>query len=165
VAERVVEQLGQLAVQAEGQLVDLYAAHALAAARHDGPSLDQVAADFEAAGAGLLAAEAAAQAALAYQRAGRQPSARTAAASSARYLEACQGGWTPALGMLQAPRLTPRELEIAKLASQGLTNREIAERLVTSVRTVDNHLHQAYSKLGIRGREDLGRFFAGDRST
>ena len=67
--------------------------------------------------------------------------------------------------MLQAPRLTPRELEIAKLASQGLTNREIAERLVTSVRTVDNHLYQAYSKLGIRGREDLGRFFAGDRST
>jgi DNA-binding CsgD family transcriptional regulator len=164
-AERVVEQLGQLAVQAEGQLVDLYAAHALAAARQDGPSLDQVAADFEAAGASLLAAEAAAQAALAYQRAGRQPSARTAAASSARYLEACQGGWTPALGMLQAPRLTPRELEIAKLASQGLTNREIAERLVTSVRTVDNHLYQAYSKLGIRGREDLGRFFAGDRST
>jgi DNA-binding NarL/FixJ family response regulator len=164
-AERVVEQLGQLAVQAEGQLVDLYAAHALAAARQDGPSLDQVAADFEAAGTSLLAAEAAAQAALAHQRAGRQASARTAAASAARYLEACQGGWTPALGMLQAPRLTPRELEIAKLASQGLTNREIAERLVTSVRTVDNHLHQAYSKLGIRGREDLGRFFAGDRST
>jgi DNA-binding NarL/FixJ family response regulator/tetratricopeptide (TPR) repeat protein len=164
-AERVVEQLGQLAVQAEGQLVDLYAAHALAAARQDGPSLDQVAAGFEAAGTSLLAAEAAAQAALAHQRAGRQASARTAAASAARYLEACQGGWTPALGMLQAPRLTPRELEIAKLASQGMTNREIAERLVTSVRTVDNHLHQAYSKLGIRGREDLGRFFAGDRST
>ncbi len=164
-AEQVVEQLGQLAVQAEGQLVDLYAAHALAAARQDGPSLDQVAADFETAGASLLAAEAAAQAAIAYQRAGKQPSARSAAASSARYLEACQGAWTPALGMLQAPRLTPRELEIAKLASQGLTNREIAERLVTSVRTVDNHLHQAYSKLGIRGREDLGRFFAGDRST
>jgi DNA-binding CsgD family transcriptional regulator len=33
------------------------------------------------------------------------------------------------------------------------------------VRTVDNHLHQAYSKLGIRGREDLGRFLAGERST
>ena len=55
--------------------------------------------------------------------------------------------------------MTPREVEIARLAWRGLSNREIAERLGTSVRTVDNHLHQAYTKLGIRGRGDLGRFF------
>jgi DNA-binding CsgD family transcriptional regulator len=158
-ARAVVDRLGELATQAEGQLVALYAAHALAAARHDGPSLDQVASSFASAGASLLAAEAAVQAALAYQRSGRQASARAAAASSARWLEACQGAWTPPLGTLEAPRLTPRELEIARLASRGLSNREIAERLGTSVRTVDNHLHQAYTKLGIRGRGDLGRFF------
>jgi len=158
-ARLVVDQLGELAAVAEGRLVGLYAAHALAAARQDGQSLDQAASSFASAGAGLLAAEAAAQAALAHRRAGRQASARASAASSARWLEACQGAWTPALGALEAPRLTPRELEIAKLASRGLTNREIAERLGTSVRTVGNHLHQTYTKLGIRGRGDLSRLF------
>jgi DNA-binding NarL/FixJ family response regulator len=160
-----VDQLVELASQAEGRLVGLHAAHAVAAARHDGQSLDQVASSFASADASLLAAEAAAQAALAHRRAGRQASARAAAASSARWLEACQGAWTPALGTLDAPRLTRRELQIAKLASQGLRNREIAERLGTSVRTVDNHLHQAYSKLGIGGRGELGRFFDRDPVT
>jgi DNA-binding CsgD family transcriptional regulator len=158
-ARLVVDRLGELATVAEGQLVGVYAAHALAAARQDGQSLDQAASSFASAGASLLAAEAAAQAALAHRRAGRQASARASAATSARWLEACQGAWTPALGALAAPRLTPRELEIAKLASRGLTNREIAERLGTSVRTVGNHLHQTYSKLGIRGRGDLSRLF------
>jgi DNA-binding NarL/FixJ family response regulator len=158
-ARQVVDRLGELATQAEGDLVGLYAAHALAAAHHDGQALDQVAASFAAASRNLLAAEAAAQAALAHRRVGRQASARAAAATSARWLEACQGARTPALVTLEAPRLTARELEIAKLASGGLTNREIAERLGTSVRTVDNHLHQAYTKLGIGGRGELGRFF------
>jgi DNA-binding NarL/FixJ family response regulator len=158
-ARAAVDRLGELATQAEGRLVGLYAAHALAAARQDGQALDQIASSLASAGAGLLAAEAAAQAAVAHRRAGRQASARAAAASSARFLEACQGAWTPALGTLEAPRLTPRELQIAKLASRGLRNREIADRLGISVRTVDNHLHQAYSKLGIGSRGDLGRFF------
>jgi DNA-binding CsgD family transcriptional regulator len=155
----VVDRLTELAAVAEGQLVGLYAAHALAACRQDGQSLDQVAASFASAGAGLLAPEAAAQAALAHRRAGRQASARASAASAARWLEACQGAWTPALGTLEAPRLTPRELEIARLAARGLTNREIAERLHISVRTVGNHLHQTFSKLGVGGRGDLSRLF------
>jgi DNA-binding CsgD family transcriptional regulator len=164
-ARPVVDRLGELATQAEGNLVGLYAAHALAAARQDGQSLDQVAASFAAASASLLAAEAGAQAAVAHLRAGRQASARAAAANSARWLEACQGAWTPALGTLEAPRLTPREVELAKLASRGLSNREIADRLGIAVRTVDNHLRQAYTKLGIGGRGELGRFFDGEPGT
>jgi DNA-binding CsgD family transcriptional regulator len=46
-----------------------------------------------------------------------------------------------------------------------LSNREIADRLGIAVRTVDNHLHQAYSKLGIGGRGELGRFFDGEPGT
>jgi DNA-binding CsgD family transcriptional regulator len=164
-ARPVVDRLGELATQAEGDLVGLYAAHALAAARQDGQSLDQVASSLAAANATLLAAEAAAQAAVAHRRVGRLASARAAAASSARWLEACQGAWTPALGTLEAPRLTPREVELAKLASRGLSNREIADRLGIAVRTVDNHLHQAYTKLGIGGRGELGRFFDGEPGT
>ena len=51
--------------------------------------------------------------------------------------------------------LTAREHEIAGLAARGLSNREIADRFVVSVRTVDNHLHNAYTKLGITQRADL----------
>jgi DNA-binding NarL/FixJ family response regulator len=46
------------------------------------------------------------------------------------------------------------------LAAGGLSNREIAERLVVSVRTIDNHLHSAYSKLGVTGREELPAILA-----
>lgn len=53
-------------------------------------------------------------------------------------------------------RLTPRETETARLAAEGLSNREIAERMRCSVRTVESHLAQARAKLGIRRREELG---------
>lgn len=45
--------------------------------------------------------------------------------------------------------------QIARLAAAGLSNRTIAARLYISVRTVDNHLHHAYEKLGIAGRDEL----------
>ena len=51
--------------------------------------------------------------------------------------------------------LTEREREIALLASTGLKCKAIAERLYLSVRTVDNHLQRAYTKLGVGGRDDL----------
>jgi DNA-binding CsgD family transcriptional regulator len=51
--------------------------------------------------------------------------------------------------------LTPREHEIAVLAARGLSSREIADRLVVSVRTVDNTLLRAYRKLGISRRGEL----------
>ncbi len=53
--------------------------------------------------------------------------------------------------------LTPRELAAARLAAQGLRNREIAERLECSVRTVESHIAQARAKLGAATREDLAR--------
>ena len=51
--------------------------------------------------------------------------------------------------------LTRREREIAALAARGLTNREIAARLVVSVRTVEGHLYQAFGKLGVTARVEL----------
>jgi DNA-binding NarL/FixJ family response regulator len=51
--------------------------------------------------------------------------------------------------------LTARELEIAELAARGLPKREIADRLVLSVRTVGNHLNHIYTKAGISGRAEL----------
>jgi DNA-binding CsgD family transcriptional regulator len=51
--------------------------------------------------------------------------------------------------------LTPQQREIAVLASHGLTNNEIADRLFLSPRTVASHLHRSYPKLGIAGRHQL----------
>jgi DNA-binding CsgD family transcriptional regulator len=51
--------------------------------------------------------------------------------------------------------LTPQERQVAELAARGLRNREIAEHLFISVRTVDAHLHSVYPKLGISGRHQL----------
>ncbi|MFE7799280.1 LuxR C-terminal-related transcriptional regulator [Nocardia sp. NPDC057440] len=51
--------------------------------------------------------------------------------------------------------LTPQEQAVAELAASGLTNKEIAERLFLSARTVSTHLHRVFPKLGITTRSAL----------
>jgi DNA-binding NarL/FixJ family response regulator len=51
--------------------------------------------------------------------------------------------------------LTDRQREIIELVATGLSNKEIAERLVTSVRTVEGHVYRAYQRLGAESREEL----------
>lgn len=53
--------------------------------------------------------------------------------------------------------LSAREREIAELVGRGRTNREIADELVVSVRTVDHHVASIFRKLGIQKREELER--------
>ena len=48
--------------------------------------------------------------------------------------------------------LTPQQRQIVRLASDGLTNREIADRLFLSPRTVSSHLYRSYPKLGVADR-------------
>jgi DNA-binding CsgD family transcriptional regulator len=52
-------------------------------------------------------------------------------------------------------RLTAQELQIAQLAARGLSNREIAERLFVSHRTIGSHLYHIFPKLGITTRSQL----------
>jgi predicted ATPase/DNA-binding CsgD family transcriptional regulator len=54
-----------------------------------------------------------------------------------------------------SPGLTDREREIAGLVARGMTNREIAEKLVLSVRTVETHVSRVLTKLGLRTRGQL----------
>jgi DNA-binding CsgD family transcriptional regulator len=51
--------------------------------------------------------------------------------------------------------LSPQELQIAQLAAQGLSNREIGQRLYLSPRTIGSHLYRIFPKLGITSRMDL----------
>ncbi|WP_019630554.1 ATP-binding protein [Actinomadura atramentaria] len=58
------------------------------------------------------------------------------------------------------PALTPREREIAELVAAGLTNREIADRLVIAKRTVDSHVEHILAKLGFSSRARIGEWMA-----
>ncbi len=61
------------------------------------------------------------------------------------------------IGPVAPVTLTRRELEVARLAARGMTDRDIADLLVVSVRTVESHLASAYRKLDISSRQDLRR--------
>ena len=64
----------------------------------------------------------------------------------------------PAPGALA--ELTPQELQIVRLASRGLSNRDIAAQLFLSPRTVGYHLYKAYPKLGVASRGELTALLA-----
>ncbi|MEU3154601.1 helix-turn-helix transcriptional regulator [Streptomyces griseus] len=54
-------------------------------------------------------------------------------------------------------QLTPSELRVVRLVAQGLTNREVAEKLFLSPHTVDSHLRHSFTKLGVTSRVELTR--------
>jgi DNA-binding CsgD family transcriptional regulator len=151
-----VRRLEELADLVDGKL--MVARLALGRALHSGdPVLAESAADrFEACGAFLYAAEAASieQRLAADSRLHRRATA--AAARAQRLARHCDGAHTPALAPpgVQSD-LSAREREVALLAADGLTSRQIAERLFVSARTVDNHLQRIYLKLGISDRGAL----------
>ncbi|KUM40375.1 LuxR family transcriptional regulator [Arthrobacter sp. EpRS71] len=98
------------------------------------------------------------KAALTFDAEGKRPEARQAAVLR----DVSEAGLGDALAHdphAEADRsvpLTRREQDIVALAVSGLTDRQIAEKLMVSVRTVEGHLYRSYAKLGIRRREDLG---------
>jgi DNA-binding CsgD family transcriptional regulator len=53
--------------------------------------------------------------------------------------------------------LTPTELDVVRLVSEGLTNNDIAARLFISPRTVQTHLTHVYTKLGLTSRVQLAQ--------
>ena len=73
-----------------------------------------------------------------------------------RLVDACDSPRTPALVTTESPvPLTAREREICTLAAAGASSPDIAAKLYLSVRTVNNHLQRAYTKLGVSNRREL----------
>jgi DNA-binding CsgD family transcriptional regulator len=138
-------------------------AHAVAVAADDAGALCAIGVELEDRGATLLACEAFAAAAAVYRRRKEGRVAQAAEAAAQRLREQCEGARTPALtGLGQVAPLTQRQREVALLAAQGLSSKQIAERLILSIRTVDNYLQQVYRKFGITGRDDLADVLLAD---
>ncbi|MCV7178580.1 helix-turn-helix transcriptional regulator [Mycolicibacterium sphagni] len=146
-----------LAEQLNTPIANLAARHAEAFAANDGDGLDSVAGEWESLGMVAHAADAFAAAASTYRRAGaRLPGLQSS--TRAHWLVSTFGLHTPATASGGVPLpLSDREREIATLVASGLSNPQVAEHLVVSVRTVEGHLYRVYKKLGITDREQLIR--------
>ena len=105
-------------------------------------------------------------------RASRSPrrSSSLRVAAPVRSPPACARSWARsasgrvASGEPGSEALTPGELRVARLAAEGQTNREIAQALYVTLKTVEGHLARAYAKLGIAGRAGLADALAEEKT-
>ena len=150
------ERLSELATLVEGPRAPIIARWASARAGHDGEALLSVSSDLEEIGDRIGAADAAAHAAQAFDRQNLRGSKLTASGRATRIIAEC-GATTPATRDISAPLpLSNREREIAGFVRDGLSNKEIAEALTMSVRTVEGHIYRACNKVGLANRAELG---------
>lgn len=153
-SRQAAARLKELAALTDSASCAARASHAAATVEGDADQLEAAAQGLEQVGMWLLAAEAYAAAAVAYARSGR----RRASACRRRVtdlLTRCEGARPPSLMLEDQPTpLTPREREVVTMAASGLSSKTIAERLVISVRTVNNLIQHAYVKLGVHNRNE-----------
>lgn len=160
----VVERLTDLAKVVDGAATQLYAAHAIARVAEDAAALETVAARFETSGFWLCAAEALVVAAARWRDVGLIARQAVCSRRAGELVARCHGVMSPTLERLDEHpllgSLTRREREVGLLTASGLSNREIAQRLFLSIRTVGNHLNHIYAKLGIEDRSELCEVFS-----
>ncbi len=111
--------------------------------------------DYQTIGDRAAAADVAAQAAVAFTADQQRKRGLYAAAVAKELSDACGGLCTPALRSPASQPLTGRQREIVELVLAGLTNRQIADRLVMSVRSVEGHVYRACQRVGASSREEL----------
>jgi len=144
--ERVVAVAGKC----QGVMAGLHATMAQALLDGTAADLESVASRYRSAGIDQWANVALEHAAVRFRRGGRKDMAARALAD--------RSSGVPAAADLD---MTTREADLARLVGSGLTNRQIAERLGLSPRTVDNMLHRLYVRLGLEGRRGLTRLMEG----
>ena len=144
-----------------GNVEGRWAAAMLTLARNweaaDADALMDTAANLEATGFVNLAREAYARASTLLEQSGERRRSRQAIALREKCDHELGERFREGHFIAAAPavHLTRREQDIVELALQGLTDREIAQRLMVSVRTVEGHLYRTYVKLGVRSRDEL----------
>jgi DNA-binding CsgD family transcriptional regulator len=148
-------RLRSLVEVVEGPRAGVAARFARAMSEGNPSEIAAVSKAFEEMGDGVAAVDAAAHAAVAYRRHDLRGSA-LACAARAEALAEQSGADTPTLRQAREPLpLTDREREIVLLLGHGLSNRDVAERLTVSVRTVEGHIYKAMAKTGTTSREEL----------
>jgi DNA-binding CsgD family transcriptional regulator len=149
-------RLCQLRDQVEGSRAPAAADFAVGLAAGDGAALLAASERFEAMGDMFAAADASAHAATAYRSQDRRGAALTSAGRAQRLANDCGGAVSPALREAAQPLpLTPREREIISLVAQGMSNRQIADAMCMSIRTVEGHLYRASLRSGAANRTEL----------
>ncbi|MFF8848266.1 LuxR C-terminal-related transcriptional regulator [Streptomyces sp. NPDC015127] len=163
---RLVHEMGRLGfshhttefweIPLQGSYLGAKVGFAKAIASSDVSLLRRAAATFASCGANLYAAEAYAELSRLYTRLGNDRASTAARQQAASLSSRCEGAVTPALRMLaEVNHLSAREREIAGLVSRGLSDKEIADALILSPRTVGNHLYRIYRKIGVADRREL----------
>jgi DNA-binding NarL/FixJ family response regulator len=136
-------------------LADAVAAHAGALLAGDGEGLLAAAAQYRGIGDRAAAADAAAQASAAFALSQRHRRELYAAALAKELADECGGLCTPALRTPAGLKLSGRQRDVIELVVAGLSNRQIADQLVMSVRTVEGHIYRACQRVGAQSREEL----------
>ncbi len=155
-AVQAAPQLSALASGTTSRLLRAQVAHASAEASANPDALVAAGETWQQLGYLLFAGESFVSASAAARRGHNSRLAVSLQNRADELLARCEEPATPLLQFAErGERLTGREREIAALAAQGLSSLEIARRLQVSPRTVNNHLHAAYAKLGVRGRAEL----------
>jgi DNA-binding CsgD family transcriptional regulator/tetratricopeptide (TPR) repeat protein len=143
-------------------LAEAVAMHAESLRSASGEGLLAASAAYQAIGDQSTAADAAAQAAVAFMAAQQRGSGLLAAATAEQLARDCGGLCTPATRSLAAPTpLTGRQREVAELVAADLTNKDIADRLFMSVRTVEGHVLRACQRIGVTTRAELAAIMRG----
>jgi len=136
-------------------LADVIASHAEALQAGNGEGLLAVSAAYRAIGDRAAAADAAAQASVAFIEGQQHKRGLYASALAGELAEECGGLCTPALRTPAGLKLSGRQRDVIELVVAGLSNRQIAEKLVMSVRTVEGHVYRACQRVGAQSREEL----------
>jgi DNA-binding NarL/FixJ family response regulator len=155
-AANVSQRLEALASVSDSKLVAAMSEHALSAAVDDQNRLAAVAEVFAAMGAVMVAAEVSAEASSSYLRRGEIGLATVASTRSGVLLGQCDT--VMQANAFRLPTITPlsaREREVAYFAAEGASNKELADRLSLSTRTIENHMSSVFSKLGALNRLEL----------
>ncbi|NQX33753.1 LuxR family transcriptional regulator [Herbiconiux sp. VKM Ac-2851] len=172
-ATSVLAQIEELSPQVEGACIAVTVKHSRALAALENLDGDLggaggLAGEFDAVGQaasrlGLhtYAAESYSHASALHAAGGDDRRASASARLCEEQIAACGGFRPPLMPHHSRNPLSGREQEIARMAAEGRSNREIAETLVLSVRTVETHLLRVYRKLGVRGRSELASALAG----